>query len=114
MEGVEEKVYVSLTTISDRIDEVNNTIVTILRGTVVPDKIFLIISTEPHLIDEGVQIIPNSLLALATIPLFSIIFTNNIGPHRKLLPILDHFWDHNNTIIITIDDDLGLKKKNEL
>jgi hypothetical protein len=36
----------------------------------------------------------------------SIVFTENIGPHRKLLPLLSRKWNED-CVIMTTDDDLG-------
>ena len=102
-------VYVSLTTIHARIYGISETIESIVYGSLLPDHIFLYVSFEPYLLDEGVTveyIFKNSLnlqRLIVSYPFISIIFTNNIGPHRKLLPLLSQKWKEN-CIIITIDD----------
>jgi len=34
----------------------------------------------------------------------NVVYTDNIGPHRKLLPVLSKFW-HMDCVIVTMDDD---------
>lgn len=104
--AVNMPVYVSLTAISTRINAVNNTVISILRGSIRPNKIFLFISREGYLIDHGIREIPQGLLALAAAKLLTIVYTQNIGPHRKLLPLLDRYR-RSNCLIVTLDDDLG-------
>ena len=102
-------VYVSLTTIHARIYGISETIESIVYGSLLPDHIFLYVSFEPYLLDEGVTVeyifknSPNLQRLIISYPFISIIFTNNIGPHRKLLPLLSQKWKEN-CIIITIDD----------
>lgn len=88
------KVFVSLATISIRIHRVNNSIFTILDGVLVPTHIFLFISKDAYLLDRGIPLdkIPNDLLNLVHQQLLTIVYTNNIGPHRKLLPLLSRFY----------------------
>lgn len=104
-----QHVYISLTTISTRLYGIPATIASIVHGTVLPNHIYLILSKDAFLLDEGVtekQILSEltELIELKKIfPHISIIFTKNIGPHRKLLPLLKHKW-HEDCVIITIDD----------
>ncbi len=101
-----QPLYLSITSISSRIDQVNSTIWTLLSGTVIPDHIFLFLSESPYLLDEGIprNTLPPSLLYLSANYPFSIIYTDNIGPHRKLLPLLARKWKED-CVIITFDDD---------
>ena len=59
------------------------------------------------MLDEGIKEadIPLELQYLqSSTDIFTIIYTDNIGPHRKLLPILQHYWN-TDCAIITLDDD---------
>lgn len=105
-----QPVYVSLTTISSRVKSVAESVETLLRGTLIPDQIFVVISRNPHLIDAGVKVVPKTLLNLAKHNPVSIIYTDNIGPHRKLVPLLRLKWNED-CVIVTFDDDLGRKPK---
>lgn len=92
--------------------EVAKTIQSILVGMMIPTHIYLFISRESYLFDEGINLkdIPLELQYLsASNKIFSIIYTDNIGPHRKLLPILKRYWDKD-CVIITFDDDKIISK----
>ena len=109
---VNQKVYVVLTTISNRLQHVVLTIRSILNGMIIPTHIYLFLSEEAFLFDRGIpkDSIPLELRYLAaSTDIFSIIYTDNIGPHRKLLPILKRFWDED-VVIVTVDDDKVLAK----
>ncbi len=111
-------VYVSLATMKLRLDEnrVWDTIRSVCQGTVSPTGIYLFISKEPYLLDEGIslddlKLHESTLNDIRTeypfIPI-TVVYTNNIGPHRKLLPILEHIGkieEDNNCVIVTCDDD---------
>lgn len=100
-----QKVYVSLTTIAARVNKVKDTIDSILRQTHPVNKITLYLSSEPYIIDTGIETIPSSLIRLAEKePKFNIEYVENIGPYRKLIPALKQHWLED-CLIITIDDD---------
>jgi hypothetical protein len=100
-------VYISLATISSRISIVHKTILSILNGTVVPTHVYLFISREPFLIDQGIPLdaIPEELSMLCSSYPVSIIYTKNIGPHRKLLPLLKREKRNKNDVVIVSGDD---------
>ena len=102
------KVYASMATMDSRIGSVHLAIRDLLAGSVVPDHLFLFISAEPYLLDKGISIDRlrqyKNLLYLSKNYPFSIIQTDNIGPHRKLLPLLARKWDED-CIIATFDDE---------
>jgi len=106
---VGQPVYVSMTTMSSRIGNVHKTIRQIFQGKVIPDRLFLFISREPFLLDRGIandSVIPAELQDLALkgeYPL-SVIYTDNLGSHRKLLPLLAKKWDED-CVIATFDDE---------
>jgi hypothetical protein len=56
--------------------------------------------------DKGVQkdVLPKALQDLAANQPLTIVFTKNIGPHRRLLPLLSKFWK-TDCVIIALDDD---------
>jgi hypothetical protein len=104
-----QPVYVSLTTMKQRQYNAYITIVKLLTGSKLPTHIFLFISSTSHILDIGIKSknnIHSNLLQLAVIynKYFSIIYTNNIGPHRKLLPLIAKKW-HEDCVVITVDDD---------
>ena len=101
-----EKVIVSLTTIRDRAASVHKVIESVKFQSLRPDAIVLNISEEPYLLDKGIprSEVPENLLRLEKQGFISINYVKNIGPYRKLLPVLERFWDAN-CLIVTCDDD---------
>lgn len=63
------------------------------------------------MLDNGIQLteLPQLLHDWIFIGHVSVIYTNNVGPHRKLLPLLQRRWN-DNVIIVTIDDDRPMAK----
>lgn len=105
-EKYQEKVIVSLTTISSRIHRLHKVIESLLSQTYQNYIIHLYISHEPYLLDDGISSIPNNLHALEkSFDKFIIKFTNNTGPYRKLLPTLTEFWGCKQ-ILVSVDDDV--------
>ena len=102
---VPQPVYISLTTMASRMHRVNKTIIGLIQARVVPTTIYLFISKEPFLLDTGVKEIPNELLCLVAEGYLKIIYTANIGPHRKLIPALKRHWGED-VFIATVDDDM--------
>ena len=105
-----QPVYVSLTTIHSRIYGVAATLTSIVTGTVVPDHVYVFVSRDPHLLDQGVTeeyVLRESKGALQRVarayPHLSVVFTDNLGPHRKLLPLLARKWGED-CAIATVDD----------
>lgn len=102
-------VYISMTTIHNRLYGVAATLETILKGSVLPTHIYIFVSSEPYLLDQGISkdfFISSShrLRALSEwFPHISVVFTDNIGPHRKLLPLLAKKWEED-CVIVTVDD----------
>lgn len=112
-----QHLYVSLTTIHNRIYGIMTTIESIISGTVWPDHIYVFVSRDPYLLDLGVT--PGFILSeskgklteiLQIYPWISVVFTENLGPHRKLLPLLAKKWDED-CVIVTIDDHETYRKK---
>jgi hypothetical protein len=105
--GIKQPVYVSITTIKDRIDKVHEVIYDVLNGAMMPTKIYLFISEEPYLLDDGIhpeKDLPLALTNLTSLYPVTVVSTNNIGPHRKLLPLLSEKWNED-CVIITMDDE---------
>jgi len=102
-------VYISLTTIFKNQAILLKTLQSIICQTALPDKIYLFMSEEPFLLDTGFTnkiITNNNLLKFlkrheTTI---EIMWVNNQGSYRKLIPLLKQKWN-DDCIIITIDDD---------
>ena len=86
--------YVVIAAISSRISHVVSVITAILSGDVQPTHTYLMLSDHKFLLDEGVPRtkIPVILRFLVATGYLTIVYTDNIGPHRKLLPILAKMW----------------------
>ena len=103
-------VYVSLTTISRRLQDVHVTVKSILNQSLPPTHIFLYISEDPFLLDTGIS---RSLLettevwtlAQAHPDKFTITYVPNMGPSRKLVHLLQDSRVNPDDCIITVDDD---------
>ena len=104
--GLHQPVYVSMTTTSERIRYVSYSIIDVFKGSVIPTHVFLFVSNSGFLNDKGIQkeILPVALQEIAANYPLTIVFTKNIGPHRRLLPLLSKFWK-TDCVIIALDDD---------
>lgn len=100
-------VHISLTSISARLEHLHLVIQTLLEQDYVGDfNIRLYLSAEPYLLDEGIPEPSQALMELEDQhKKFSIHYTNNTGPYRKLIPLLESdLWDQND-LLVTADDD---------
>ncbi len=103
-------VYISLTTIANRLHLLAPTIESIVSGSVLPTMIYVFISSDPYLIDTGIREKDlfrkeaNLVPLIDQYPNIKFVFTENVGPHRKLLPLLSRKLEED-SIIITVDDD---------
>lgn len=101
-------VYISLTSIFKNQNILLQTLQSIIKQSKKPDKIFLWLSEEPYMLDEGFKNkkITNShlLTFINDNSIIDIKWVKNTGPYRKLLPLLKEKWDED-CVIITIDDD---------
>jgi hypothetical protein len=107
-------VYVSLTSIFSKQSLLVKTLKSIIIQTRLPNKIFLYLSENSYLLDEGFR---NKMITCCELSNFLKIYKNlieicwvdNNGPYRKLLPLLKEKWNED-CIIITIDDDTVYNK----
>lgn len=102
-------IYVSLTSIFQNQNELLKTLQSIKTQIMKPNKVFLYLSEEPYLLDNGFanKIITNEDLhnfLRNNNEFIEVRWTENEGPYRKLIPILKEKWNED-CVIITIDDD---------
>lgn len=101
-------VYISLTSIFNNQGILCQTLHSILKQTIKPDKICLYLSEEPYILDTGFKdkkITDSELLNLINDnSIIDVRWVKNTGSYRKLLPLLKDKWNEE-CIIITIDDD---------
>jgi len=101
------KIYISLTSIFQNQNILLKTLKSIKEQTLKPNKCIIYLSEEPYLLDAGFKdkTINNELnIFLKENELFEIKWCKNIGPYRKLLPLLKEKLEED-CLIITIDDD---------
>lgn len=100
-----EKVVVSLTSFPAAISYVIPTVKSLLKGSVLPDKIVLYLTFSQF----GEQGLPEELSKLAEEnPIFEIRnYDRDIRSYRKLIPALNDFPD---AVIVTVDDDVYYHK----
>lgn len=99
---------ISFTTISSRIDRVEKTVASLAKQTRQAHSINLYISTEPYLIDKGIQPDNPILKGIADMGV-NIYRVPNIGPYRKQIPLIYQLKSDaasSQTPFITIDDDV--------
>lgn len=102
------KIYISLTSIYDNQDELLLTLRSIRSQTVLPNRCYIYLSEGPYLLDKGFKDrqLKSDLSKYIQHhkDLFKIRWCENIGPYRKLIPLLKKKWN-DDCLIITIDDD---------
>ncbi|WP_454916396.1 hypothetical protein [Xanthobacter sediminis] len=103
-----QPVYVSLTTISSRLDVLDVVVHSLMNQTRPADKIILNISLEPFMLDRGIRFedLPPRTRAAAASGTLELYYCRNTGPYRKVLPVLDRFAD-TDYLIATADDDVA-------
>jgi len=101
-------VYISLTSIFNNQHSLQQTLQSIVNQNRKPDKIFIYLSEEPYILDDGFKdkkiTNQNLLKVINDNSIIHVKWVKNIGSYRKLLPLLKEKWDED-CIIITIDDD---------
>lgn len=98
-------VYIGLTTIDARIGSVDRTLESLIAQDYRNFTIVLFISREPYLLDGGVKAVPVSVERIVQRdPRITIRWTPNIGPYRKLLPLLASLGERR-ALVATVDDD---------
>ncbi len=99
------QITISLTSISGRLPALTGTLNSLLRQDYPNFLIRLYLSHEPYLLDEGVRMPPEEIVALARRDdRLEIRFVPNIGPYRKILPFLAETVGRR-CLVATADDD---------
>lgn len=99
-------IHISLTSISSRMATVDRTLRSLINQDYGNLVVHLYLSKEPHLLDEGVPEVPKKVqdLITETDGKLQVHYTKNIGPYRKLLPLLFSYWGQE-LLVVTADDD---------
>ena len=100
-------IYVSLTSVYNRQQNLFKCLHNLLKQTLLPKKIFIYLSEEKSFLCQGFnnkQITNKNLKKIISNDIFEIIWGEDIGPYGKLLPVLKEKWNED-CVIITFDDD---------
>ena len=101
-----KSVIVSLTSTSERIEQVYQTIESILNQSLPANRVILWLSKEPFLLDQGIKSVDlNESLRSLTHRGLEIRWTKNTGPYRKAIPILPEV-NSSGAVLVTADDDI--------
>lgn len=97
-------VDISLTSISPRIARLAPVIRSILAQSLPPGRILIHLSRDPFMLDQGIGDLPEDLAALVDGQRVQVIWVENTGSYRKILPWLGQ---HIGTprLVATADDD---------
>lgn len=107
------RVIISMTSISCRLHKLKKTLTSLINQTHKPDAIHVCYSNEKFMYDEGIddEMINKIYNEIKLIDFndnnIILTKTKNIGPYRKLIPVLKKYKDD---IIITVDDDIYYEK----
>jgi len=108
------KITISLTTISSRLNNVHHVLRSLIEQDfqACPFTVQLYLSNHPYLLDEGCPQITQELesLRLEYPEKLSIHYVDNTGPYRKIIPALKNLYtesleEFSNSLIVTADDD---------
>lgn len=100
-----QKIIVSLTVIGTRVDHLHLTLDSLLRQDMHDFELRIHASRTPYLLDPGIARIPEACLALMRgDPRVRWDLVENIGPYRKLLPLLADEAERG-SLLVTADDD---------
>ncbi|WP_435607645.1 glycosyltransferase [Pseudomonas knackmussii] len=96
---------INLTTTFARQEICAQAVYSLMRQSILPDKIRIWVSKTPYLSDTGILEAPQWIADLNKIRnIVEIHWTQNTGPYRKLIPALRSASDDD--IIVTADDDI--------
>lgn len=98
------KVIVGLTSIRARAETLHLTLGSLLAQDYRDFEVRVHVSPEPYLLDEGIAAVPEACRPLLADPRLSWAVTRNLGPYRKLLPMLAA-EGLRNVMLASADDD---------
>lgn len=94
------EIVVSIALSEHRLSNVQSIVEAFKNGKIQPKKIYFFVSRIPYFCDNGLK-----QEQLPTFKNVEFIFTKNIGPQRRHIPILKMYWNKPNTKIVIHDDD---------
>lgn len=100
------EVDITLTTISSRVHLTKQVIFSLLNQSILPRNIYINISEEPYLLDNGISPNHEVVQELKKLSRVKIQWVKNTGPYRKILPYFERALnDDSCDLFITADDD---------
>ncbi len=106
--GVRPMLYVSLTTTRRRLPLCRLALLSLTHQSLRPDRIIVWVSRDAYLSDDGILTDTTLSNAFGDIhalhELIEFRWTKNVGPYRKLLPMLREM--NENDLVVTADDDI--------
>lgn len=93
-------IIVSIALSEHRLGNVKKIVRSLKNGKITPQKIYFFVSRVPYFYDNGIK-----EEQLPEIEDVEFVYTRNIGPQRRHIPILKMYWDKPDTKIIIHDDD---------
>jgi hypothetical protein len=98
------EIDISLTSISPRIGRLAPVIRSLLAQDPAPARVLIHLSRDAYLLDEGIADLPADLAALLDGVRVRVLWVENTGPYRKILPwLVDHLGS--DRWVVTADDD---------
>jgi len=92
----------SISFMKQRLINMHNIITDINMSTLVPDVVKFYVSSEAHYLDSGIK---KEEMPFICDPKIEVKWVENIGALRKIVPVLEEYWDRPDTLIMLTDDD---------
>lgn len=110
------RIVVSLAAVSFRMRTLGAVLKTILNQSLRPERVLVWVSESPYLLDNGIPpgSLPDEVSELANDKSngLEIRYTDNTGPHRKMVPVLEALrGEPDPPLIVTADDDTLYPKR---
>ena len=106
-QNIDEPLVVSATVISSRLLNFKKTVASILGQELQPDLFLVFVSSDAFGLDEGIARDNEVLREIGNMGA-TVVFTDNLGPHRKLAPAVKILRESNipRPFLVTVDDDV--------
>ena len=102
-----QPVFISLTTIADRLNTLDQVLERLIYQNLPADRIILNLSLEPYMLDFGIKFeqLPPQTRKWVVAGKVEIYYVRNTGPYRKIVPTLERFGKED-CLIANADDDV--------
>lgn len=100
------EIDISLTSISPRIGRLAPVVASLLAQEPAPARVLIHLSRGGYLLDEGITDLPDDLAALVDGARVQVVWVENTGPYRKILPWLGAHLGTDRWVVTADDDTL--------